>query len=181
MLEKENVQKVPRLAPATYQSDSENLFMRPVGSHLSLSEWTYQVASDLLNVLESIHKLGLVHRDIRPANVVKYYRSILLVDWGFSTEINTTNLVSRAGVPYPFCLPEQEEAHEHFAVPSVDLYAWLVCISEVVSARLKYQDIESRVKLVMEIDWNAQKRNCEAEDYAGLKRFAKEVFDLLFI
>jgi predicted Ser/Thr protein kinase len=67
--------------------------MRPVGepvSQLSLPE-VKQLFPPLVSTLQQVHEKGLVHRDIRPANLVlvKNPDHLVLIDWGFSAPADT--------------------------------------------------------------------------------------------
>jgi predicted Ser/Thr protein kinase len=178
-LQESQIENVPRLIQ-TPASNSQNLYISPVGNHLELKDWTVDIATDLLDLLQKIHSLGIVHRDIRPANIILRAGSVLLVDWGFAAMIDDDGRrITRAGAPYPFCPKDQKEAVDHVVQPSIDLYAWLMCLVEVGAAKIPKLNSERRVEFMKEIDWNAEELKCLAGDYEGLKTFAERVFEYL--
>jgi len=52
-------------------------------------EKIFNICKQLTNILESIHNKGIVHRDIKPQNIVfdHEYKNIFLIDFGFSKKI----------------------------------------------------------------------------------------------
>jgi serine/threonine protein kinase len=91
----------------------------------------YQLLKELLAVLNYIHKLGVIHRDIKPDNIMRRAEtspsgakkgSLVLIDFGISKQL-TSNIVSggtTAGT-MGYAPPEQLSYGE--AYPASDLYA----------------------------------------------------------
>jgi len=62
--------------------------MEPVGETVDKTVLFSQHARALVEFLGQVHKTGIVHRDIRPDNLILGKNSLLLIDWGFSTVEN---------------------------------------------------------------------------------------------
>jgi eukaryotic-like serine/threonine-protein kinase len=66
---------------------------------LSLQE-TLRLASDLLSALEHAHGLGIIHRDVKPANVVLSSEGAVLLDFGIARAViaSGTDQLTRSGI-----------------------------------------------------------------------------------
>ena len=89
---------------------------------LSQDEW-WKLASELSEVLKTIHALGIVHRDIKPSNIIMTEKGLSLIDFGISQDTDATSLTSTgmvAGSP-AWLAPEQLEG---VAIsPATDLFS----------------------------------------------------------
>jgi len=84
-----------------------------------------QLLADLLPVLEFIHEQGVVHRDIKPDNIIHRQSDgrLVLIDFGISKQLSSktlSQLGTRAGTP-GYAPAEQLQFGE--AYPASDLYA----------------------------------------------------------
>lgn len=70
---------LPRVVDGQYD---RHLVLAPVGQHKGL---TLEGVLGILDALERVHALNIVHRDIRPANVIVAEGNAVLIDWGFAT------------------------------------------------------------------------------------------------
>lgn len=94
MLNKNDVPHVPRLVCRV----GDTLLISPVGKRLE--KWELHHCMELLDSLVAAHGLGVVHRDVRPSNVVEVSDgSALLIDWGCSATIGKSALFS-GGLQY---------------------------------------------------------------------------------
>jgi serine/threonine-protein kinase len=66
---------------------------------LSLQE-TLRLAGDLLGALEHAHGLGIIHRDVKPANVVLSSEGAVLLDFGIARAViaSGTDQLTRSGI-----------------------------------------------------------------------------------
>jgi serine/threonine-protein kinase len=68
-------------------------------SRLSIAE-TRRIAGDLLDALAHAHSLGIIHRDVKPANVVVSAEGAILLDFGIARAVaaSGTDQLTRSGI-----------------------------------------------------------------------------------
>lgn len=66
---------------------------------LSVAE-TLRIASDLLGALDHAHRHGIIHRDVKPANVVLSAQGAVLLDFGIARAViaSGTDQLTRSGI-----------------------------------------------------------------------------------
>lgn len=66
---------------------------------LSVPE-TLRIASDLLDALDHAHRQGIIHRDVKPANVVLSAQGAVLLDFGIARAViaSGTDQLTRSGI-----------------------------------------------------------------------------------
>ena len=69
------------------------------GSQLSIPE-TLRLAADLLDALDHAHSQGIIHRDVKPANVVMSSEGAILLDFGIARAViaSGTDQLTRSGI-----------------------------------------------------------------------------------
>jgi serine/threonine-protein kinase len=69
------------------------------GSQLSIAE-TLRLAADLLDALDHAHGQGIIHRDVKPANVVLSAEGAILLDFGIARAViaSGTDQLTRSGI-----------------------------------------------------------------------------------
>jgi eukaryotic-like serine/threonine-protein kinase len=80
--------------------DGQNLRERLDSSRqLSIAE-TLRIASDLLDALDHAHQQGIIHRDVKPANVVLSAQGAILLDFGIARAViaSGTDQLTRSGI-----------------------------------------------------------------------------------
>jgi len=101
------------------------------------------VAAYMASALAAVHAAGLVHRDVKPANVVFDADGVpIIVDFGLVRGRDFSRLTSTGGVigtPY-YIAPESVAGLE--ATAAVDVYAWGVLLYEMLTGRTPYDALE---------------------------------------
>ncbi|MBB4918705.1 serine/threonine-protein kinase [Streptosporangium saharense] len=83
-----------------------------------------KVAYGVASALASVHSVGVIHRDLKPGNVLILDGRPVLIDFGIAQAVDATRLTQTGmfiGTP-GYLAPEIIEGHE--AGPEVDVHAW---------------------------------------------------------
>jgi serine/threonine protein kinase len=69
------------------------------GGQFSIAE-TLRLAADLLDALDHAHSQGIIHRDVKPANVVMSSEGAILLDFGIARAViaSGTDQLTRSGI-----------------------------------------------------------------------------------
>lgn len=100
----------------------------PQGKQLSEAE-VINILKELLTVLEFVHNNGVIHRDIKPNNIIRRHcdRKLVLIDFGAVKQISTQVLNSEGSTRFTVAIGTQGYApHEQCSGrprPNSDIYA----------------------------------------------------------
>ncbi|WP_082801757.1 serine/threonine protein kinase [Herbidospora cretacea] len=87
-------------------------------------EGILKVAYGVADALAAVHAAGVIHRDLKPGNVLMLDGEPVLIDFGIAQAVDSTRLTQTGmfiGTP-GYLAPEIIEGHE--AGPEVDVHAW---------------------------------------------------------
>jgi serine/threonine protein kinase len=96
-------------------------------------EEAVRIAATVADVLAVAHKRGIVHRDIRPANIMMTKDGAKIIDFGVAVTVDTPDPGEG-----PFVLPPPERPANDFAgpgEPADDVYAVGMLLYQLVSGR----------------------------------------------
>jgi serine/threonine-protein kinase len=104
---------------------------------------TLRMASDLLGALGAAHEIGIVHRDVKPDNVILSPQGAVLLDFGIARAIEAagTAALTRSGITVgtsSYMSPEQIQAVGNLD-RRTDLYSLGCLLYEALAGRLPYQ------------------------------------------
>ncbi|MBY0552339.1 MAG: serine/threonine protein kinase [Candidatus Obscuribacterales bacterium] len=116
-----------------------------------------EIVSQCCNGLEAAHKAGVIHRDIKPDNVVILDRNehrdwVKLVDFGIARLVDATEKVTADGIAVgtlDYMAPEQLEGHQ--ADERSDLYSLSVLLFESLTGKMPYEAINTRALIVKQL------------------------------
>jgi serine/threonine-protein kinase len=116
---------------------------------------TVRLAGDLLDALEHAHLRGIVHRDVKPDNVVLAERGAVLLDFGIARAVaaSGSDRLTRSGIAVgtsTYMSPEQITALTEIDLRS-DLYALGVVLYECLSGQPPFVHRNEAVVLQMHL------------------------------
>jgi len=123
------------------------------GRRLSVAD-TLRVACDLLDALDHAHQLGIVHRDVKPENVIiSPDRGAVLLDFGIARAFvsSVSREITRAGLTVgssSYMSPEQINAERRIDGRS-DLYSLACVLFECLSGRPPF--VRSKEAVVLQL------------------------------
>ncbi len=79
--------KIPHVPKLIAHADKA-LILTPRAREIATAQFSRRHALQVLKTLKCVHERGIVHRDIRPANLMFVDKDVLVNDWGYSVEIN---------------------------------------------------------------------------------------------
>ena len=100
---------------------------------------TRRLAADLLSALEHAHQRSIVHRDVKPDNIVLSANGAVLLDFGIARAVETIGAeqLTRSGITLgtsQYMSPEQVQGLRTLGPPT-DLYSMACVLYECLSGR----------------------------------------------
>jgi eukaryotic-like serine/threonine-protein kinase len=116
---------------------------------------TVRLAGDLLDALDHAHTHGIVHRDVKPDNVVLASRGAVLLDFGIARAVaaSGSDRLTRSGIAVgtsTYMSPEQITALKEIDLRS-DLYALGVVLYECLAGQPPFAHRNEAVVLQMHL------------------------------
>ncbi|MCA9539137.1 MAG: AAA family ATPase [Myxococcales bacterium] len=99
-----------------------------------------ELGVQLAGILADVHQAGVVHRDVKPANVlISRQGALRLIDFGLSTSPSRTRADARFEGTLAYMAPEQTGRMDCDVDARADLYALGVTLFELVTGRLPFE------------------------------------------
>ncbi len=152
----ENHSQIPRLLAYFEQGSSLYLVQEFIIGKTLLEELQNQAYSeievrqlltDLLPVLDFVHKHNVIHRDIKPENIIRRDsdKKPVLIDFGGAKQVTQTSLARQATAIYTLGYAPTEQM-AGFACQASDLYALGVTCVRLLTQDLPLQDDYGQLK-----------------------------------
>lgn len=133
-----------------------------------------RLARDLFEALEEVHRVGLVHLDIKPANIVLRARGAVLIDFGIAAirdEVPHEGISGTLGFMAPEQLDDRLDASD--ASASVDVFKAGVTLVLAAQRRLPWP-LQQR-----ETQADMRRRLAVQPDLSGLTKMQRQVVEPL--
>jgi eukaryotic-like serine/threonine-protein kinase len=95
-----------------------------------------RIATEIAAGLAAAHDVGLVHRDVKPSNIILSPTGAKIVDFGIASLAGEPDGVDSNGLvlgTLPYLAPER--LRPGVAVPATDVYAWGILLSQMLTGR----------------------------------------------
>ncbi|HLL65221.1 MAG TPA: serine/threonine-protein kinase [Micromonosporaceae bacterium] len=118
-----------------------------------MDEATLQsLAVGVATCLAGIHQVGLVHRDVKPGNVLMALAGVRIIDFGIARAMDATTQHTRTGMVMAslgWAAPEQLNGDP--ASPAMDVFSWGALVAYAATGRHPFggPDVASRVARIM--------------------------------
>jgi serine/threonine-protein kinase len=109
---------------------------------------TMRLVADVAGALAAAHEQGIVHRDVKPANLmIRAGGGVVLTDFGIAHSASAGQLTATGAMlcSAGYCAPEMANGGE--VTPAADLYALGVVAYECLTGRLPYEG-DSAVQII---------------------------------
>ena len=125
--------------------DGESLRNRLQRGPLSLEE-TIELATQILTALDALHRLGVVHRDVKPGNILIHRDGVVkLADFGLALHVDgsESRVTETEGVVGTFEYLSPEQALGQDIDARSDLYAFGIVLFEMLTGDVPYRSDSS--------------------------------------
>ena len=104
-------------------------------------DWTVHLLRDSCHGLDYAHRAGVVHRDVKPGNllVARQTNTTKLADFGIAKAAEQTRITQVGAVLGTAAYLSPEQARGEEAGPASDLYSLGVCAYQFLTGRLPHQ------------------------------------------
>ncbi len=100
-----------------------------------------KISRDILSALHYMHSRGIIHRDVKPANVIieKQTGKAILADFGLAKRLDESGSLTRSGemlgTPY-YVSPEQAKGER--TTPQSDIYSFGITLFEMATGKVPF-------------------------------------------
>ena len=144
-----------------YESDG-SIEISPFGTQNRGELWTLDFVLKLIDGLKCIHDAGIIHRDIRPSNIIKNDNGDpIIIDFGVAIREDKLP-VPYAGAPEPFYDPDSIDRNgNHIPTRTHDLFCFVMTIRNMLTTSKKIGQLLP--------EWTRYIEHCRENNYEALK------------
>ena len=159
------------------------MLMRPVCTRIG-NNFQRHHAHDLLNPLKRIHEMKIIHRDVRPSNImINLQGHVILIDWGSAVWLNDYEVVYEGTITYASPAILKNNLERHIPRISDDLHSFVRTMFKLLHPKFKLGIVRTAEsiegfwnKAFSSLFWNNMTNAADNGQYDDLK----QVCDLFF-
>ena len=107
--------------------------------HLTPHDDVIRIGRDVANALDYAHEQGIVHRDMKPSNImISRDNRVVLTDFGLALDMGQGSMGQVFGTPH-YISPEQARRSAD-AVPQSDIYGLGIILYEMLTGAIPFDD-----------------------------------------
>ncbi|MEV9499772.1 protein kinase domain-containing protein [Aliarcobacter butzleri] len=147
--------------------------------YLASNSLTYEEVinflTQMLEIIEILEKNSIVHRDIKPDNIIKKDEKYFLIDFGIARELDKASITPSSNNYGPatvmYAPMEQIENEKHLINSRADLYSTCLIAYEMITGQNPYYEEGDNLPQIMRKIEKGEFKSLENNEYQNINEF----------